>query len=451
MGVVWSAINELTEREVALKLIRGIEASEDARGRLLREARACGRIVHRNVVRISAHHAALVRTPTLVILSAIDNLLTWNLPAPRLGFTYDLMGNGRTVIKGNYAQYWWNPGTGGVDEQVNPNAVDWNRRYNWMDTNKDLLWQPGEQIGNPTAQSGGVGSTSLDPDLQDTRTRELAGWVDHELMPNFGIHAGVVWRRIDQLSQQDNLNRPISAFNVPVSIRDPGLDGVLGNGDDGPSIAGFNLNPANLALPIINGLHNTPGQDDFYTFELSASKRATGKWSLAGSYSYRWNRDNANGYFGQNLRVRQDLANPNDAINTDGGRYNFTLWSAKAHGTYEAGRGVRITPAVRLQSGQPYGRTISAAAANGINYGSQRILTESINARRQDNIILADVRVEKMFKMTKAQSISVFFDAYNLTNTNAASNITWSSGSTFLLPVTIVGPRLARFGMKLDW
>ncbi len=52
MGVVWSAINELTEREVALKLIRGIEASEDARGRLLREARACGRIVHRNVVQI---------------------------------------------------------------------------------------------------------------------------------------------------------------------------------------------------------------------------------------------------------------------------------------------------------------------------------------------------------------------------------------------------------------
>jgi serine/threonine-protein kinase len=52
MGVVWAAINELTEREVALKLIRGIEATDEARGRLLREARACGRIVHRNVVQI---------------------------------------------------------------------------------------------------------------------------------------------------------------------------------------------------------------------------------------------------------------------------------------------------------------------------------------------------------------------------------------------------------------
>ena len=52
MGVVWSAINELTEREVALKLIRGQDTTEDSRMRLLREARACGRINHRNVVEI---------------------------------------------------------------------------------------------------------------------------------------------------------------------------------------------------------------------------------------------------------------------------------------------------------------------------------------------------------------------------------------------------------------
>ena len=52
MGVVWAALNELTEREVALKLLRGLDTSEDARLRLLREARACGRIVHRNVVEI---------------------------------------------------------------------------------------------------------------------------------------------------------------------------------------------------------------------------------------------------------------------------------------------------------------------------------------------------------------------------------------------------------------
>ena len=51
MGVVWAAINELTERQVALKLIpKWGEENEEVRRRLLREARACGRLNHRNVV-----------------------------------------------------------------------------------------------------------------------------------------------------------------------------------------------------------------------------------------------------------------------------------------------------------------------------------------------------------------------------------------------------------------
>jgi hypothetical protein len=270
------------------------------------------------------------------------------------------------------------------------------------------------------------------------------------LVPNLGVHAGFVWRRIDQLSQQDNANRPVSAFTVPVLIRDPGPDGVFNNADDGPPIPGFNLDAAHLALPVVNILHNTPGRDDFYTLELSANKRG-GVWSMGGGFSYRWNRDNANAYFGQNLRVRQDVANPNDAINTDGGRYNFTTWAGKAHGTYAAPWGVNITPALRMQAGQPYGRTISAAATNGINYGSQRILTEPISSRRQDNIILIDARVEKTLRVGGGQTVGLFADAYNLTNANPASNITWSSGSTFLLPVTIIAPRLARFGVKFDW
>ena len=53
MGIVWAAVNLATERRVALKLIGHAHAgNEEGRARLLREARACGRITHKNVVEI---------------------------------------------------------------------------------------------------------------------------------------------------------------------------------------------------------------------------------------------------------------------------------------------------------------------------------------------------------------------------------------------------------------
>ena len=382
--------------------------------------------------------------PTQTTFAAVNDLITWNLTAPRAGFTFDLTGNGKTVLKGNYATYWWNPGTTTIDSLVNSNSPDWFRRYAWNDLNGDNVWQPGEQ-GQLNSQSGGVGSTQLDPNLQDQRTREVATFVEHELLPNFGVHAGFVWRRIDQLYQSDNLNRPVSAFTVPVTIRDPGPDGT--QAATGTAIQAYNLNPANLALPVVNYLHNTPGQDDFYNVELSANKRMGNRWSLNASYAYRWNKDNANGYFGNTLRGRQDVANPNDMINTDNGRYNFGLWSAKINGSYEAPWAVRVTPAVRMQSGQPYGRTFVAA----MNYGTQRILAEPVGSRQQDNIILIDTRVEKVFRVAKGKTVSGFIDGYNLTNINAAQNINWTSGATFTTPSTIVPPRLFRFGTKFDW
>jgi eukaryotic-like serine/threonine-protein kinase len=53
MGAVWSARNVLTAREVAVKLIsKNLIGSEDAKRRLLREASACGRLTHPNIVQV---------------------------------------------------------------------------------------------------------------------------------------------------------------------------------------------------------------------------------------------------------------------------------------------------------------------------------------------------------------------------------------------------------------
>src|SRR3954471_20943170 len=50
MGVVWAAVNELVDGEVALKLLQS--KNPELRRRLLREAKACGRLAHPNIVKV---------------------------------------------------------------------------------------------------------------------------------------------------------------------------------------------------------------------------------------------------------------------------------------------------------------------------------------------------------------------------------------------------------------
>jgi serine/threonine-protein kinase len=53
MGSVWEAVNELTQRSFAIKLIhRTAAGGDELRSRMMREARAAGRLHHRNVIEV---------------------------------------------------------------------------------------------------------------------------------------------------------------------------------------------------------------------------------------------------------------------------------------------------------------------------------------------------------------------------------------------------------------
>lgn len=385
---------------------------------------------------------------TQLTFPANDNVNTFNNVVPRLGMVFDLTGQGRTVLKANYGLYAWNPGTD-LSSQVNDNPADWFTQYAWSDGNGNGRYDRGEE-GVTIARRGGAASGSLDPNIKNTMTGEISAWLEHELIPGFAVSGGYVYRGIDNFRVLANANRPREAFNIPITIRDPGPDGVLGNADDGPGIPGFNLSEAARTAPIRNIATNLSGDAEYHTVELSANKRQAGRWSLQGSFAMRWNKDQDTGYFGNNLRSLTTPANPNEFINTADGRYNFTMWTVKVNGSYDAPWGIRLTPALRVQQGQPFGRTFLAGAANGINYGSQRILAEPIDSQRQDTISILDLRAEKSFR-TGTRRIAIFGDIYNITNSNAAQNITWNSGTAYRRPVSIIGPRIARAGLKFDW
>ena len=67
-----------------------------------------------------------------------DPGVAFNNFSPRLGFTYDLTGNGKTIARANYARYYGQVGNGGVASTINPVGTT-TLRYPWIDANSERL------------------------------------------------------------------------------------------------------------------------------------------------------------------------------------------------------------------------------------------------------------------------------------------------------------------------
>ena len=389
--------------------------------------------------------------PTEVRFEGDDNLNTWNHLAPRIGASWAVTADNKNVLKFNYAKYWFDPGFG-LAGNLTPNAALWNRRFAWTDPNRNGRYDVGEE-GRLIANQGGSASTQLDPNLENQYADEVAVWYERQLVTDVGVRGGVIWRGSRQAYTTINRNRPYEGFNVPVMIADPGPDGRVGTADDGAPIQGYNLAPQFVGTPSINVTSNVPNSDsDFLTYEFSGTKRMSNRWSLSASYSYMKNRFNNFQYpeaqSPNTIRTNIYPLTPNDLINTDGqGRFDFSVWSAKVLGTVELPYRMRFAATVREQSGLPYGRTFDTT----LNYGTVRVLAEPMGTHRQREVIIADMRLEKAFTLAGPLELSGMLDLFNAFNSNAEERINWNSGASYLRPLQVIPPRVARVSFRLTF
>ena len=384
-------------------------------------------------------HAATTFDPVETNFPEVDNLADFNNWGPRLGVTYNVGGNGKTVIKGNVGLYRNSPGP----SLFNPNPSLWYKEYNWVDRNNDGVFQVGEQDGNPTNSAGGVTNEIVDPSLRMGTMMETAGFLEREVMRNFGVRTGVVFRHLATPKARFNSFRPLSAYNVPVSVQDPGPDGRVGTADDGGAFTAFNLDAAALARGILNQTTSLNDiSSNYTTWEVTATKRMSQRWSLLATFAHTWARDSvwiANAVNGN--------YSPNDIINAgEGDREKYTNWQGKLLGTLELNHDIRISPVLRAEAGAPWARTFTQS----MNYGTQTFFAEPFGARHLPNIVVFDIRGEKGVRF-KGHRVSGFIDVFNIFNANPPYTIIQTSGASFMRPTVITSPRVARIGAKVEW
>jgi hypothetical protein len=362
---------------------------------------------------------------------AETHFYTWNQVAPRIGLTFDLTGDGKTVLKGNYGFYWHNPGVG-VAGGANPNTASKSATYTWNDANRDQRWQPGEEITRTAASL--EGALRIDPDVSAPYTHEASAWVERQLTDTMGMRAGFVYKTEDDLIANYQPGRGPEAYTVPFDYRDNGVDGRANTADDAIiRMLGFpNSQAANF--PTTSVTMNVPRYSRYKTYEVSMNKRYGNRWSGSMGYGFTQLTDFPNGY----------PQNPNQP-----GAENRTLWNFKATGSYDAAGGIRISPVLRHQSGANFARTlsISAPSASGLS-ATGTAYAEPMDANREDNIWVFDVRAEKTFAFGSRVRIRAYIDGFNLTNSHASETISRATGLGYLKPSAILAPRTARVGFR---
>jgi hypothetical protein len=368
-----------------------------------------------------------------------SHIYTWNQVAPRIGLTYDLTGDGKTVLKGNYGLYWHNPGVG-TGSNGNPNTPAKNATYNWNDVNGDRRWQPGEQTTEVSRSL--EGTLTVDPNIKSPYSHEAAGWLERQLTDTMGVRAGFVYKTEDDLIATMQPDRPLSAFTVAYPFTDIGVDGRSGTADD-RTLTFFGI-PSATAGSSRQVVMNSDQFSRYKTFELSMNKRYGNRWSGSMGFGHTWLTDFPNNGTAAPQR------NPNNP-----GAVDRTLWNFKATASYDAAWGIRISPVLRHQSGENYARqlTISVPAALGLIATSNSTqgtiaYADAANANRQDNIWVFDIRAEKSLSFTDRIRLRAYFDLFNITNSHASETITRSTGLSYQKPANILAPITGRVGFR---
>ena len=369
--------------------------------------------------------------------------------APRLGASWDVQGNGKTVVKANWGRFYYNPGVAFSDDT---NPIQWTTAtFGWIDRNGDKLFQQSE-LGPFVSLSGGA-RNSIEPGINNAYTDEANLFFERQVVNNLGLRAGYVWKKQNNRWALVDLARPYDLWSVARTVTDPGPDGRTGTGDDG-SLTAYDL------AQVTTSSFQWQGRDDFdqtyKSVDVTLNKRMSNRWSLVASYLFTWRNESYLNVVGGNSN-RNVPQNPNEALN------NFTddtLWTFKLFGTYQAPFGINVSPVLRHQAGDPTPRRVSVST----NGGTFNVLAEPTDRYRESNVTIFDTRVEKQIQFAGSRRLGLFFDAYNINNSHAFQaqdsitglrTVTVDGVSTqvprFLYPTVVISPRIYKFGVRFSF
>jgi hypothetical protein len=413
------------------------------------------------------------------------NNFEWKTLSPRLGLTYALGEEKKTLLRASYARF---------AEQMGGATASWNNPgypgsyvyYYYNDVNGDASAQPGEVLFpelffnytfNPHNPGELLISSATDPNLDAPISDEIVLGVEHALRPEFVIGLTATWRNESDILGSDLLvfeGDPFSAANVnSLGRRATRNDYVLATNLTGtlPDGTPYSKPVYDIAphLSTRGGafLYNTDIEREYLGISAVINKRLSNNWMMRGNVTWNdweWNvpasaiTDPTQAFGGGNQDGDRVLVCSGTGSGPKAGVCISSAWSYSFSGLYQVAPdkawGFNVGASLNGREGysNPYWRRIGATGLRKNPNGALFInITDKPDDYANDDVHTLDLRVEKELKFDRL-GLTVGVDVFNALNegTVLQRNLRLSRTNSDHV-VEVLSPRIYRFGARLSF
>jgi hypothetical protein len=409
-----------------------------------------------------------------------DPGFAWEDVTPRLGLTYALGAQKKTLLRASFSRYADLLGAQYIG-WTNPLSLQQYRRFYSYNLGGPTIER--DELVEELNPTSGINpftleplvSNAVDPDLESPLTDEVLFGVQHALRPDFliGLHAS--YRNLKRLIETERLVFDAENAFAPENL---GSLGRLHRRDDyillGQSTV---VAPDGRTYPaevwaLREGvssrggrfLENGDREQVYKGLFLTMDKRFANRWMLRGHaawHDWRWdipdseNEDPTQSVAGGITDDSLVLQGREFIAGGKGGIYINSRWSYGLTGLYQIAPdrpwGFNVAANLNGREGYPL-RYVGRAFR--IELGEERPfdvpVTPDINAYRYPDVHLLDVRVEKELRFDRA-GVTVGLDVFNVTNESYVlqrQGILSRVNSDFVTEV--LSPRIYRLGVRLN-
>jgi carboxypeptidase family protein/TonB-dependent receptor-like protein len=397
-----------------------------------------------------------------------DPQIIFNNFSPRLGFTYDIVGDGKTLAKANYARYYGQVGNGGIASTLNPVAQT-TLRYPWIDLNRDKVAQAGEITLSDKPQSASTNwsaanpantksANSVDPNLKNDTTDEIIVGLDREVGLGFAVGANYIWRRYGNFLFDRRIGLETSDY-LPVSF----TPAATSCPDGCPTVTYFE---PRIQTPTVIETTNAGNFNRTYNgFELTGRKRLSNHWLMNTSFAYNSTIVNFNDFLGSITSTTAStlVTDPTNRDKRDGAQYDYptsgsgignvyinSKWLFKLSGMYQLPGQVNVSAFYNARQGYPFERFVQSPARQR-GAGIVSVLVDPVGESRLPNFQNLDFHIERPVKIGRAR-VNPSLDVFNVMNDDTIQAIRGTLNASNANNIqAVVAPRVIRAGIRLTW